>query len=160
MAICNFIRSKHNVTVGNDVYFSLKDVELFKNYDLVKDVHYVIHNSNPASYIIKGTGHDLFWSGTPINHFQKQGNTYKSKETAKSHEIAEIMKKTGFLANFILGGAQTLVVCEGCLKEKKYDFLMSKNIIWIWYCLYCCTSVKFKNPDLHDLVIETLSWIT
>ena len=22
---------------------------------------------------IKGTGHDFFWSGNPMNHFQKQG---------------------------------------------------------------------------------------
>ena len=33
------------------------------------------------------------------------------------------MKNTGFLASFILGGTiHVVILCEGCLKEKKYDF--------------------------------------
>ena len=38
--------------------------------------------------------------GPPINNFQKQGKIHQQNP----HKIAEIMKKKGFLANFILGG--------------------------------------------------------
>ena len=56
------------------------------------------------------SGHDFFWSGTPINHFQKQGKIHlNQKKQQNPHKIAEIMNKTGFLASFILGGVLSSV---------------------------------------------------
>ena len=56
--------------------------------------------------VIKGTGHDFFWPGTPMNHFQKQEKIHiNQKKQQNPCKIVEIMKKTGLLASFILGGA-------------------------------------------------------
>ena len=81
---------------------------------------------------LKGLAIDFFWSGTSINHFQKQGKIHiNQKKLLNPHKIAEIMKKTRFLASFILRGTLSsvfqfpkmlVILCEGCLKEKKYDF--------------------------------------
>ena len=82
--------------------------------------------------VVKGTGHDCFWSGSPMNHFQKQGKiNINQKKQQNPCEIAEIMKKIGFLASLILGvslSAQRfhfpkilVLLCVMCLKEKKYD---------------------------------------
>ena len=79
--------------------------------------------------VVKGTGDDFSWSGTPVNHFQKQGKIHiNQKKQQNPHEIAEIMKKEDFLATFILGGTLSSIFLisnilvlsyEGYLKEKK-----------------------------------------
>ena len=52
----------------------------------------------------------LFWSETPMSPFQKQGKIHiNQKKQQNPCKIAEIMKKMGFLASFILGGALSSV---------------------------------------------------
>ena len=49
----------------------------------------------------KGTGHDFFWSGTPMNHFQKQGKIHiNQKKQLNPYKIAKIMKEKKVLASF------------------------------------------------------------
>ena len=46
---------------------------------------------------LKGTGHDFFWSGTPMNHFQKQGKIHiNQKKQLNPCKIDKIMKKKRF----------------------------------------------------------------
>ena len=60
--------------------------------------------------IIKGTDHDFFWQRTPMSHIQKERKiNVKQKKHQTPCKIADIMKKTGFLASFILGGALSSV---------------------------------------------------
>ena len=71
----------------------------------------------------KGTGHDFFWSRTPMNHFQKQEKLQLNhKKQQNPSKIAEIMKKIGLLASFNLGGAQSSV----------FNFLKSQ-FYYVWY---------------------------
>ena len=61
-------------------------------------------------------------------------NTYKSKETANPHNVAEIMKKQDFwqVSSLVALKACVFLVSynlnEGCLIEKKYDFYKSTKI--------------------------------
>ena len=62
-----------------------------------------------GNYLLKGTGHDFCWSGKPVNYFQKQGNIHIFQNKYQNpHKFAEIMRKTGFLASFILEGTLTV----------------------------------------------------
>ena len=60
---------------------------------------------------LKGLTMIFFWSGAPMNpSFQRQGNIHiNQKKQQNPCKIAEIMKKTGFLASFIIGGALSSV---------------------------------------------------
>ena len=51
--------------------------------------------------MIKGTDHDFCWSGKPIYHLQKQGNTHIfQNKYQNSHKFAEIMKKNRVFVKF------------------------------------------------------------
>ena len=48
-------------------------------------------------HFVKGIGLDFFWSGSPMNHFQKQGKIHlNQKKQQNPCKIAEIMKQKGF----------------------------------------------------------------
>ena len=51
--------------------------------------------------LLKGTDHDFCWSGRPIYHLQKQGNTHIFQNRYQNpHKFAEIMKKNRVFVKF------------------------------------------------------------
>ena len=59
---------------------------------------------------LKGLTMISFCPVTLINHFQRQGNIHiNQKKQQNPCKIDEIMKKTGFLASFIIGGTLSSV---------------------------------------------------
>ena len=56
---------------------------------------------SPILQKIKGTDHDFCWSGKPIYHLQKQGNTHIFQNKYQNpHKFAEIMKKNRVFVKF------------------------------------------------------------
>ena len=102
-----------------------------------KKVHICIKNCTHdllcgVFILVKGTSHQIFRSGTPINHFQKHGKIHINQKKQKIP--LKLMKEMGFFASSVLWGTHQcfefpkilVLLCVLHLKEEKYGFWKSK----------------------------------
>ena len=62
---------------------------------------------------LKGTGHDICWSGKPIYHLQKQGNKHIFQNKLQNpHKFAERMKKNRVFGKFHSWGSNNVFIAH------------------------------------------------